>query len=524
MIRIRQIKIDAKLNQDEEIIKKIKAKLHLNKDEKIDYTIKKESLDARDKRCIYYVYDIDVSIKNENAILKHNKSDLISKTPTGSYEKKKVKNKDIKVVIVGSGPAGLFAAHTLAEAGIKPIIVERGEQIEKRIKTVNAFWESNKLNKNSNVQFGEGGAGTFSDGKLNTLVKDKFFYGEHVLKTFVGFGAPKEILYSYKPHIGTDVLRSVIINMRKYLISLGVKFLYNSCMTDLIIKDNKITGIIINDSEEIKCDRLILAIGNSARDTFKLLHEKGLIMEAKPFAVGLRIEHLQDKINESQYGEIYKDDLGPATYKLTYQSTNGHGVYSFCMCPGGYVVNASSEDKKLVTNGMSNYKRDAKNANSALIVTVDKHDYGNELFDGVEFQRKLEEKAYRLGNKNIPIQLLKDYYNDVVSSNLGNIKPCIKGNYEFANLNELLPEELNIALKEAITYFDTKIKGFSDSDAILSGIESRTSSPIKILRSSSFSSNIEGIYPSGEGAGYAGGIQTSAIDGIKVAEEILIRG
>lgn len=524
MIRIRQIKINAKLNQDEEIIKKIKAKLHLNRDEKIDYTIKKESLDARDKRCIYYVYDIDVSLKNEDAILKHNKSDLISKSPIGSYEKKKAKNKDIKVVIVGSGPAGLFAAHTLAEAGLKPIIVERGEQIEDRIKTVNEFWETNKLNKNSNVQFGEGGAGTFSDGKLNTLVKDKFFYGEHVLKTFVGFGASKEILYSYKPHIGTDVLRSVIINMRKHLISLGAKFLYNSCMTDLIIKDNKITGIIINDSKEIKCDRLILAIGNSARDTFKLLHEKGLIMEAKPFAVGLRIEHLQDKINESQYGSIYKDVLGPATYKLTYQSTNGHGVYSFCMCPGGYVVNASSEDNRLVTNGMSNYKRDAKNANSALIVTVDKHDYGSKLFDGVEFQRKLEEKAYRLGNKNIPIQLLKDYYNNVVSNNLGSIKPCIKGNYEFANLNDLLPEELNIALKEAIAYFDTKIKGFSDSDAILSGVESRTSSPIKILRNSNFSSNIEGIYPSGEGAGYAGGIQTSAIDGIKVAEEILIRG
>lgn len=524
MIRIRQIKIDAKLNQDEEIIKKIKAKLHLNRDEKIDYTIKKESLDARDKRCIYYVYDIDVSLKNEDAILKHNKSDLISKSPIGSYEKKKAKNKDIKVVIVGSGPAGLFAAHTLAEAGLKPIIVERGEQIEDRIKTVNEFWETNKLNKNSNVQFGEGGAGTFSDGKLNTLVKDKFFYGEHVLKTFVEFGAPKEILYSYKPHIGTDVIRSVIINMREYLISLGSTFLYNSCMTDLIIEDNKITGIIINDSEEIKCDKLILAIGNSARDTFKLLHEKGLIMEAKPFAVGLRIEHLQDKINESQYGSIYKDVLGPATYKLTYQSTNGHGVYSFCMCPGGYVVNASSEDNRLVTNGMSNYKRDAKNANSALIVTVDKHDYGSKLFDGVEFQRKLEEKAYRLGNKNIPIQLLKDYYDNAVSNNLGSIKPCIKGNYEFANLNDLLPEELNIALKEAITHFDTKIKGFNDSDAILSGIESRTSSPIKILRNSNFSSNIEGIYPSGEGAGYAGGIQTSAIDGIKVAEEILIRG
>lgn len=524
MIRIKQIKIDAHKKQDEEIKKKIRFNLHLDKNEKLEYIIKKQSLDARDKKCIYYVYNVDVTVKNEDAILKRNKSALISKTPVDGYQKKTTKNKNQKVVIVGSGPAGLFAAHTLVEAGIKPIIVERGEQIEKRVKTVQEFWQTNKLNINSNVQFGEGGAGTFSDGKLNTLVKDKYFYGEHVLKTFVSFGAPKEILYSYKPHIGTDVLREVIINMRKHLLSLGAVFLYNSCMTDLITENAKIKGIIINNSEKIMCDKLILAIGHSARDTFELLHERGLVMEAKPFAVGLRIEHLQDKINESQYGSIYKDDLGPATYKLTYQSTNGHGVYSFCMCPGGYVVNASSENNRLAVNGMSYYKRDSKNANSALIVTVDKRDYGKNLFDGVEFQKQLEEKAYSIGKKNIPIQLLKDYYNNVPSTNLGKIKPCIKGNYEFANLNELLPKELNGALKEAITYFATKIEGFNGDDAILSGIESRTSSPIKILRNSNFSSNIEGIYPSGEGAGYAGGIQTSAIDGIKVAEEIIIRG
>lgn len=524
MIRIRQIKIDAHLNQEEMIVSKIKSRLHIKDSEIIEYNIKKQSLDARDKRCIYYVYDIDILIKNEEYILNHNKDSLIQKIEKEGYQKKTAKNKNQKVVIVGAGPAGLFAAHTLAEAGIKPIIVERGESIENRVKTVNSFWKSNKLNINSNVQFGEGGAGTFSDGKLNTLVKDKFFYGEHVLNTFVNFGAPKEILYSYKPHIGTDILRNVIINMRKYLISLGVKFLYNSCMTDIIIKNKQVTGIIINNEKELECDKLILAIGHSARDTFKLLNEKGITMQPKPFAVGLRIEHLQDNINESQYGEFYKDDLGPATYKLTHQSSNGHGVYSFCMCPGGYVVNASSEEKKVAVNGMSNYKRESKNANSALIITVDNKIYGDDLFSGLEFQRNLESKAYSLGNGCIPIQLLKDYCRGTISTHLGKVTPCIKGSYTFADLNELLPEELNVALKESISYFDSKIKGFKCDDAILSGIESRTSSPIRILRSSSFSSNIKGIYPCGEGAGYAGGIQTSAIDGVKVAEEIITKG
>lgn len=524
MIRIRQIKIDAHLNQEEMIISKIKSKLRIKQSEIINYNIKKQSLDARDKRCIYYVYDIDISLKNEEYILSHNKDILVKKVEEEGYQKKIAKNTNQSIIIVGAGPAGLFAAHTLAESGIKPIIIERGESIENRVKTIDSFWKSNKLNINSNVQFGEGGAGTFSDGKLNTLVKDKFFYGEHVLKTFVSFGAPKEILYSYKPHIGTDILRDVIINMRKYLISLGVTFLYNSCMTDIIIKENKVEGVVINNEREIKCEKLILAIGHSARDTFKLLNERGLIMQPKPFAVGLRIEHLQDDINESQYGEFYKDNLGPATYKLTHQSSNGHGVYSFCMCPGGYVVNASSEEKRIAVNGMSNYKRDSKNSNSALIITVDNKIYGDGLFSGLEFQRDLESKAYSLGNGCIPIQLLKDYYNGAISTHLGKITPCIKGTYKFADLNKLLPEELNAALKESISYFDSKIKGFKCDDAILSGIESRTSSPIRILRSSNFSSNIEGIYPCGEGAGYAGGIQTSAIDGVKVAEEIITKG
>lgn len=524
MIRVRQIKIDAHIKDQEIIKRKLASKLKINVTDIKSYKIKKQSLDARNKSLIYYVYDIDCEVENELKILKHIKDENIFIAPLEEYKKVEAKNKDVSVVIVGSGPSGLFAALTLVESGIKPLIIERGEKIEDRIKTVSEFWKSGKLNPNSNVQFGEGGAGTFSDGKLNTLTKDKLFYGKHVLETFVHFGASEEILYSYKPHIGTDVLRSVIKNMREYLIEKGATFRYNCCLTDLIIKKEKLEAIVVNSTETIKTNNLILAIGHSARDTFRMLHKKGLEMQAKPFAVGYRIEHNQDSINESQYGPFYKNDLGAANYKLTYQSSNGHGVYSFCMCPGGYVVNASSEENHLAVNGMSYYKRDSKNANSALIITVSNKDYGDDLFDGLKFQEKLESLAYKLGRGSVPIQTLKDYFENKTTTSLKTIEPLIKGDYKFANLNNILPEELNIALKEAIIDFDKKISNFKCDDAILSGIESRTSSPIKILRNQNFSSNIEGIYPCGEGAGYAGGIQTSAIDGIKVAENILSGG
>lgn len=521
MIRIRQIKIKVDQNNKEFIKKEIARILKTKIDNILNYKIIKQSLDARDKTNIKYVYEIDVSLNNEINILKNNKNKDITLSPKEIYIQPIANNKNIKPVIIGSGPSGLFAAKTFIDAGIKPIIIERGERIEDRVKSVEEFWQNNKLNVNSNVQFGEGGAGTFSDGKLNTLVKDKRFLGKHVLETFVKFGAPEEILYSYKPHIGTDILRRVIINMREYLQDKGAIFKYNSCMTDMIIEDNQLKSIIINSEEELECSILILAIGHSARDTFRMLHSKGLNMQSKPFAVGVRIQHLQEMINESQYGSIYKDQLGAANYKLTYQSSNGHGVYTFCMCPGGYVVNASSEEKRLAVNGMSNYKRDTSNANSAIIITVDEKIYGDSLFAGLEFQEKLESNAYTLGSGYIPVQLVSDYHQNKTSTSFKSILPEIKGNYTFANLNELLPEELNKALKEALEYFDTKIKGFNHPDAILAGIESRTSSPIKILRDEEFSSNIKGIYPAGEGAGYAGGIQTSAIDGIKVAEAII---
>ena len=521
MIRVRQIKIDVLNNDEQHIINKLAKTLEINKEEIISYKIKKQSLDARNKNKILYVYEIDVEVNNEGKILNKKSSNDISVSPNEKYIFKKVKNYDKKIIIVGSGPAGLFAAYILVEAGIKPIIIERGECVEDRIKTVQSFWDNNVLNTNSNVQFGEGGAGTFSDGKLNTLVKDKENYGRCVLKTFVRFGAPKEILYSYKPHIGTDILVNVIKNMREYLLSKGAEINYNTLMTDLIIDNNKIKGIEVNNKESIECDNLILAIGHSARDTFKMLNEKGLSMQSKPFAVGLRIEHPQELINKNQYGDKYKDLLGAASYKLTHQNSNGHGVYSFCMCPGGYVVNASSEEKRLAINGMSYYKRDSKNSNSALVITVNSSDYGDTLFSGMDFQRNLETKAYELGNGLIPIQLLGDYIDNKETTSLGKVIPMTKGKYKFANLNNLFDNELNNALKEALVAFDKKIKGFMDDNAILLGIESRTSSPIKILRNEFFESNIEGIYPCGEGSGYAGGITTSAMDGIKVAECII---
>lgn len=521
MIRVRQVKVEVSRNTEENIIKAIQKKYTINNIKR--YKIHKQSLDARNKNEIYYSYEIDIEIDNEEKILKkYNNNQDILKTPNEEYHfnitgQEKISN---NIVIVGAGPAGLFTAYILAENGYKPIVIERGEDVDSRLETINKFWKENKLNENSNIQFGEGGAGTFSDGKLNTLVKDENNRAKKVLETFVKFGAPEEILYSYKPHIGTDILINVVKNMREYIKKLGGKVLFNSCLTDINISNNKVISIEINNNKTIICDALVLAIGHSARDTFELLHNKNIEMQSKPFAVGIRVQHPQDMINISQYGEKYANSLGSASYKLTYQSSNGHGVYSFCMCPGGYVVNASSEKNKIAINGMSNHDRGSKNANSAIIVTINNEIYGNDLFDGIKFQKELEKKAYELGSGFIPIQLLGDYQKNIITQNFGDVIPIFKGETKFANLNELLPEELNIALKEAFPYFETKIKGFNRPDAILAGIESRTSSPIRILRDKNFESNIKGIYPSGEGAGYAGGITTSAVDGIKVAEAI----
>lgn len=515
MLRVKQVKI----NVLDYSLDKLQSKVeYLLKTKVNKLEIKRKSLDAR-KDTLYYVFEVDVLVSNESTILKKGLKDVaIAPKEEYVFPKKGKEKLENRVVIVGSGPAGLFCSYLLAENGYKPLIIERGEKIEERVKTVDEFFTNNSLNEESNIQFGEGGAGTFSDGKLNTLVKDKFYRGKKVFEILVENGAPKEIMYENKPHIGTDLLREVIINIRKKIISYGGEFRYKTKLTNIFIKDNTLESIQVNNQEIIPCNVLVLAIGHSARDTFSMLYKNNISMEAKTFAVGLRIEHPQEMINLAQYKKHL--NLPPADYKLTYKASTNRSIYSFCMCPGGYVINASSEKGRLVVNGMSNYKRDSKNANSALVVQITPNDFGTNALDGIAFQRKLEEKAYSIGQGLIPVQLFKDYKSNDISQKLGNVEAITKGKWHFANLNELFSKEINETIKEGITYFGTKIKGFDRDDALLFGIESRTSSPVRIIRDTNLEANIKGIYPGGEGAGYAGGITSAAIDGVKLAEKI----
>lgn len=521
MIRVRQIRVNVKNDSMDSIIFAVSKKLNISSSEIIDLNINKRSIDARHKDNIFFIYEVDINVRNLSNIKFSDDVFLVSKEeysfiPTGVDKLK------YRPIIIGSGPCGLFCAYELAKNGYNPIVFERGEDIDNRVLTVSDFWKNGKLNPNSNVQFGEGGAGTFSDGKLSTQIKDKNNRIREVLNIFVENGASCDILYDFMPHIGTDVLRDVVKNMRNKIISFGGEFRYNSCLTDINISNNCVKSIVINDSEVIDCDLLVLAIGHSARDTFRMLNSKGIEMVSKPFAVGLRVMHSQDMISKNQYGSFSKY-LNPASYKLTYNTSDGRGVYSFCMCPGGYVVNASSVLGMTVVNGMSNHDRNSGIANSAIVVSVSNRDYGDGLFDGVEFQEKLEKKAYELGNGLIPVQLYGDYVNHVKSEKFGNILPMLKGNYVFADLNLLFNDDINSAFRDGMNNFNNKITGFNSSDVVLAGIESRTSSPIKILRNDNFESNVVRIFPAGEGAGYAGGIVSAAVDGIKVFESIASR-
>ena len=514
MIRVRQVKVS--INKLDNLPYEVANKLHINKNDILDLNIIKESIDSRHKPDIYFVYEVDVKLKNESNI-KFNNDIFVSPKEEYEFTPKGDINLNHRPIIVGAGPAGLFTSYQLATYGYKPIIIERGNKVEDRIKDVENFLKTGVLNTESNVQFGEGGAGTFSDGKLNTMVKDKEYRSKKVLETFVKFGAPASILYSFKPHIGTDLLINVIANMRNEIIKLGGEFRYNSKLEDIVIENNKIAKVKVND-EYIDTDVLVLALGHSARDTFYMLNNY-LHMEPKPFALGVRIEHKQSMIDKSQYGMV-SDILGPASYKLAHTCKNGRGVYTFCMCPGGYVINSSSEKGMLAINGMSNHARDTENANSALIVTVTPNDFGPNPLDGIEYQRKLEKKAYEINNGKIPVQLYKDFKLNQKSTSFGNVKPIFKGDYELSNINEILPKYITESLIEGIEEFNKKIKGFSNDDAILAAIESRTSSPVRIVRDENYIS-IEGVYPCGEGAGYAGGITSAAIDGIKISEAIM---
>lgn len=522
MLRVRQVKVHVLDNSLEKIKESISKKLHIDSSMIENIKVIRQSIDARHKNDIYYVYEVDISINNENNILhnfKNNNDIFISPNMNYVVECSGTKKLNNPPIIVGSGPSGLFAALNLLEHGIPPIIIERGKEIDERVRDVDKLINENMLDEESNVQFGEGGAGTFSDGKLNTLIKDNGNRCRKVFETFVECGASDDILYSYKPHIGTDVLRIVIKNMRRKIESLGGKFLFNTKMTDILIEDNKIVGIEINNRQVLNTNILVLAIGNSARDTFEMLYNKKIPMEAKRFAVGVRIMHPQELIDKSQNGEKFCEILSPATYKLTCP-IGDRGIYTFCMCPGGYIINASSENNRICVNGMSYHKRDSGYANSAIVVTVSESDYGSELLSGLRYQRDLEEKAYKLGEGAIPIQTLKDFFNNELTVT-DKIDLKIQGKYKFVNLNSLFEPAITNAIKEGIESFNKKIKNFKYDDAILAAVETRTSSPIRIERDENLESSIEGLYPTGEGAGYAGGITSSAIDGLKVAESIL---
>lgn len=491
------------------------------------FNIVKCSIDARKKQEIYYNYCIEVELptKIEKNILNKEKQNRVTKSKRVHYcpiNSGKI-NMIHRPVIVGFGPAGMFCALSLARAGFMPIVLEQGQQVEKRKEQVEKFWAGEELDLYSNVQFGEGGAGTFSDGKLNTLVKDVSGRNQKVLEMFVEHGAPKEILYMQKPHIGTDRLCEIVKSIREEIIALGGEVRFESKVTDLRIENNKVTGLEWNHEYWMDVEVLVLAIGHSARETFHQLYTKGISMEQKPFAIGVRIEHKQEMIDKNQYGDL-AGILPAADYKLTYQSSNGRSLFSFCMCPGGYVVNASSEREHLVVNGMSNYARDEENANSALVVNINPEDLGSDfVLAGIEFQRKWERLAYQCGKGKIPVQLWKDFKNKRISKEYGDIKHNIKGLTTFGNLWDCLPQYVCETLLEGISYFGEKIKGYDREDALMSGVETRTSSPVRILRGEKLESNIEGIYPCGEGAGYAGGITSAAMDGLKIFEAIITK-
>lgn len=525
MIRISQIKLPIKHNEND-MLQAIAKALKLPQKKIISHRIIKKSIDAR-KEEVKFIYTMEVELELEGketqaSIIKRCNNVNISIGEKAKYEftPNGTSKLNHRPVVVGSGPAGLFAGWLLAKHGYQPLVIERGSQISKRVLAVEHFWMTNELNPECNVQFGEGGAGTFSDGKLNTMVKDAYYRYPLVMETFVQFGAPSEILYLNKPHIGTDQLRYVVENMRKDIIKWGGEVRFETKLTDLFIDQGKIIGIELNHKEKLPCDVLIPAIGHSARDTFDLFHRKGLKLTPKAFAIGLRIEHKQSVISQSQYGRDYIH-LPAADYKLTHQTATGRGVYSFCMCPGGFVVNASSEEGYLAVNGMSNYKRDEENANSAIVVTVLPEDFGGEgPLRGIAFQRRWEQEAYQVGKGRVPVQLFGDLLRNKDSVTIGNVTPNIKGEYHLTNLSNCLPKQVIEAIKEGVSAFDRRIKGFGNEEAVLSGVESRTSSPVRIERDESYQSNIRGIYPCGEGAGYAGGITSAAIDGVKVFESI----
>lgn len=491
------------------------------------FTITHKSIDARRKNHIVAVYAIDAQVENEPAVLSRLSHDSrITAGHCTAYQMPAVSDmRGRRPVVVGSGPCGLFAALLLAQSGLKPVLIERGKQVSARVKDVNAFWRQGQLDPESNVQFGEGGAGTFSDGKLTTQIKDKSNRFRKVLDELITAGAPEEIRYQAKPHIGTDNLVKVVKNLRNTILSLCGQVRFETKLTDIIIKDEQVAAAIVNGSETIETDTIVLALGHSARDTFEMLARHNIPIEAKPFSIGVRIEHPQRLIDNAQYGPFASHPLlGPADYKLVHHCANGRSAYTFCMCPGGEVIACSSEAGGIVTNGMSRYSRNHCNANSALLVGITPRDFGSvNPLAGIEFQRKWEQKAFAVGGNNYsaPVQLVGDFLSDRPSNSLGTVCPSYTPATTPCDLAECLPGFVVETLRLAIPQMDKKLNGFAMHDAVMTAVESRSSCPIRIVRDETFQSPaVKGLYPAGEGAGYAGGIMSSAVDGIKIAEAI----
>ncbi|WP_201576458.1 NAD(P)/FAD-dependent oxidoreductase [Psychrobacter immobilis] len=530
MIRLTEIKLPLN-HAPEELTTAITKKLKISA-EQIDAVVMfKRGYDARNKRNIQLIYTLDITLTDSNLandlLVQFESDNHVKATPDTSYKYvgEAPENLTERPVIIGFGPCGLLAGLTLAQMGFKPIIIERGNEVRQRTKDTFGFWRQRKLNTESNVQFGEGGAGTFSDGKLYSQVKDPNHYGRKVMTEFVKAGAPDEILFVSKPHIGTYKLVTMVEKMRAEIIALGGEVRFATRVDDLHITDSKVTGVTLNSGEILKTNHVILAVGHSARDTFEMIHDKGVYVEAKPFSIGFRIEHKQSTIDKARFGDNAGNEiLGAADYKLVHHCKNGRSVYSFCMCPGGTVVAAASEEGRVVTNGMSQYSRNERNANSAIVVGIDpERDYPNHPLAGIDLQRQLETLAFELGGKDYsaPAQTIGDFLKGKPDSELGDVKPSYTPGITLTDLSKALPDFAVDAIREAIPAFNKKIKGFSSDDGLLTGVETRTSSPISIKRNKEFQSiNTKGLFPAGEGAGYAGGILSAGIDGIKVAEAV----